>query len=290
MYKRILLAVMATVVLLAADHVAAQDAKDPEVGPRQGQMRQRRQGQTRQLEAERPARQVRRPDQRSDLRAAVARPGPEMFNRWLDALTDAYRDNDREQMGQLIRRIHQLRQGWHRRQGAALERDRAGVDKDKPQRARPGVRQRAERDRKLARPDRAQPDVQRDPGWLPRRAPMRNKDVDRPRRAEPPAAVKKPAPPEPPGRIVRPGRGRFDADIMRPWRGQGPRWWAQRWRARAGRGPAPWCPRWRGGAGRWNRGWGRWGQGFQGRGMGRWSGGQPAPWCPWRTGPGPKGN
>jgi hypothetical protein len=286
MHKKILLAVMAAVVLVATDYVAAQDAKDPEVRPEQEQMRQGRQrqrGQARQLESERPGRDVgrgsgRRPDRPSDPRAGVARPGPQMLDRWLDALTDAYRDNDREQMGRLIRRMHQLKQRWNPRQGAG-DRPRANVEKDKPQ-----------RDRRAAGPNRARPDVPRDRGWVPTRAQTRDKDVDRPRRDKPPAAVEKPPRPAPPRRMAPPGRDWYDAEMVRPWWDQGPGPWAQGWRGRAGRGPAPWCPRWRGGGGRWNRGWGRWRQGFRGRGMGRWPGGQPAPWCPWRTEPEPKRN
>jgi hypothetical protein len=47
------------------------------------------------------------------------RPAVRMFNRWLDELTKAYQENDREKMGQLIKRMHQFRQnrpafGWGR--------------------------------------------------------------------------------------------------------------------------------------------------------------------------------
>lgn len=79
-----------------------------------------RQEATRRAEAQRRARMqaaARRaaPGARPDSRPQQARPGlyqagPQMLSRWLDELTQAYRANDREKMGLLIKRMHEVRQ------------------------------------------------------------------------------------------------------------------------------------------------------------------------------------
>ncbi len=55
------------------------------------------------------------PGARPDSRVQQARPGlyqagPQMLSRWLDELTQAYRANDREKMGLLIKKMHEVRQ------------------------------------------------------------------------------------------------------------------------------------------------------------------------------------
>jgi hypothetical protein len=63
--------------------------------------------------------------------------------RWLDNLTKAYRENDRQKMGQLIRRMHQQRQQWRTSQPGSMRRwgkERCDWDEQEPQRERMGRR------------------------------------------------------------------------------------------------------------------------------------------------------
>lgn len=52
-----------------------------------------------------------RPDRRPQpTRPGLYQAGPQVLSRWLDELTQAYRANDREKMGLLIKRMHEIRQ------------------------------------------------------------------------------------------------------------------------------------------------------------------------------------
>jgi len=64
------------------------------------------------------------------------RPGPQMFARWFDELTKAYKEKDNQRMGQLIRKMHQLRQKWQDRVGTP---DRPGPVLREKAAGRPGV-------------------------------------------------------------------------------------------------------------------------------------------------------
>jgi len=77
------------------------------------------------------------------LRPGANLPRQQMFSRWLDELTDAYRENDRETMGQLIRKMHQLRQRVRKAMSAPGE---AGRDlRDRPKATPPKVTDRPSR-------------------------------------------------------------------------------------------------------------------------------------------------
>jgi len=65
------------------------------------------------------------------LRPGANLPRQQMFSRWLDELTKAYRENDREKMGQLIRKMHQLRQRVRKAMSAPGEAGRAFRDRPK---------------------------------------------------------------------------------------------------------------------------------------------------------------
>ncbi|MGD8786687.1 MAG: hypothetical protein PVJ60_04620 [Phycisphaerales bacterium] len=63
--------------------------------------------------------------------------------RWLDNLTKAYRENDRQKMGQLIRRMHQQRQQWRTSQPGSMRRwgkERCDWDEQAPRLGRMGGR------------------------------------------------------------------------------------------------------------------------------------------------------
>jgi len=65
------------------------------------------------------------------LRPGANLPRQQMFSKWLDELTNAYRENDREKMGQLIRKMHQLRQRVRKAMSAPGEAGRALRDRPK---------------------------------------------------------------------------------------------------------------------------------------------------------------
>ena len=69
--------------------------------------------------ARRPMQSVRRKVQQ--LRPGANLPAQQMFSTWLDELTNAYRENDREKMGQLIRKMRQMRQRVRKAMGAPGE-------------------------------------------------------------------------------------------------------------------------------------------------------------------------
>jgi uncharacterized protein involved in type VI secretion and phage assembly len=102
------------------------------------------------------------------LRPGANLPRQQMFGKWLDELTNAYRENDREKMGQLIRKMHQLRQRVRKAMSA------------------PGDAVRDLRDR----PRAAQPSAKK--GRLEiRKAPPES--IDRPSRRKPPESIDRPS-------------------------------------------------------------------------------------------------
>jgi hypothetical protein len=136
-----MLSIIATVVLIGAANLIAQERKDrSEARARQRQKgwaeqpRRQRAGReavrehTEQVQQQRATKEARR-KRTENLRGKPqpARPGQnqvgfpqggvpaqpgQMFGGCLDELTKAYRANDREKMGQLLRKMHQLRQEW----------------------------------------------------------------------------------------------------------------------------------------------------------------------------------
>jgi hypothetical protein len=102
MFRKIILAVVVLAVLVSVGLVFAQEEAVV------GKERQMRRGQARRLEQDRP---VDRPGRRgmgpmAQERGALAAG----LDRWLGELTEAYRLKDDERMGQLLRRMNQVRQ------------------------------------------------------------------------------------------------------------------------------------------------------------------------------------
>ena len=137
MLKKIILSIAVTAVLIGAASLIGQERRDrPQARPRQRQVLEGRQRtgrealrehaeQSQQQRATREARRKRmenshgkpqpvRPEQNQPgfpQGGVPAQPG-QMFGGCLDELTEAYRGNDREKMGQLLRKMHQLRRDW----------------------------------------------------------------------------------------------------------------------------------------------------------------------------------
>ncbi len=272
MLKKTMLGIVALILLVGAENLLAQErrgrpkAEQEQKGPveqlrRQrageeagrrdveGMQQRRRQRVVRKAKPERVKALQQKPQQ---LRPGQVRPMQEGSGRLLDELTKAYRENDREKMGQLIRKMHQLRQRVRQGRAAAAEGGRALRDMPSPAMPPEGRRPRTV--------EKPRPPTDED--W-PRMQPPEDVDVVRP---------------------LMPGRG------MRGWgqgfqgRGMGGR--GQGFRGRGmgrgfqGRGMG------RGFQGRGIRGGGR---GFQGRGMGMGQG-FPGPWCPWLREPVPEVN
>ncbi len=137
-----MLSIAATVMLTGAANLIAQERRDrPEARPRQRQKsqaeqprRQRAGGEalhehTKQMQQQRATKEARR-KRMENLRGKPqpARPGQgqpaqpgQMFGRWLDELIKAYRANDREKMGQLLKKMHQLRREWQEIRGRGFQ-------------------------------------------------------------------------------------------------------------------------------------------------------------------------
>jgi hypothetical protein len=257
MLKKIMLSIVAAVVLIGAEDLIAQERRGrPEARARQrqkGQAEQPRRQRTdrealrehaEQVQQQRATKEARRERMESlrgkpqPIRPGQNQPGfpqggvpaqpGQMFGRWLDELTKAYRADDKEEMGQLIKKMHQLRQRWQKVRGLGFQ-----------HRGMIGGWGRGFQGRGIG-------------GWghgwqgrgIGRRGQsFRGRDVGRPGPGIPPPSMEEPEPPE---------------DVDRP--------------------SPPMPPRGMGGRGR----------GLQRRGMGRWGGDFPSPWCPWLRFPRPE--
>ena len=62
----------------------------------------------------------------------------QQFDKWLDKLTKAYEDNDKEKMGKLIEKMHQRRETMRQRRGARSEFRQGIRHRGYGQRGRPG--------------------------------------------------------------------------------------------------------------------------------------------------------
>lgn len=71
-------------------------------------------------------------DKAPQPRPGANRPAQQMFGKWLDELTEAYRENNREKMGQLIRKMHQIRQRMRQGPAATAGRGRVFQGRDIP--------------------------------------------------------------------------------------------------------------------------------------------------------------
>ena len=170
MCKKIALSIVAVVLLIGTQSLIAQerDADRPrgdEVrdrdrpAERQAVIRDRgeraERGQAEQGERERARRgdqPVPEPPMRMEGRRQPALPaeplgielGQKDLGRWLDALTTAYRQNDREKMGEIIRQMHQLRQQWQARGKVSPEPPRGYLQVPKKvEKLRPGAEKKA---------------------------------------------------------------------------------------------------------------------------------------------------
>ena len=141
MLKKIILGIVALLLLVGAENLLAMEKKDrpkaeqeqkgpveqlrrqragEEAGRRdvEGMQQRRRQRAVSEAEPERVKALQQKPQQ---LRPGQVRPMQEGSGRLLDELTKAYRENDREKMGQLIRKMHQLRQKVRKAMGVPGE-------------------------------------------------------------------------------------------------------------------------------------------------------------------------
>jgi len=149
MLKRIMFSIVLVVLLVGVENLVAQEQSSPKQGPEHGQIRRSQNAQAEQLHRQRTAREVGRgPAMASDdatqpFRHEQNKSGRPQFGRWFDKLARAYRANDNEKMGQLIRKMHRLRQrrqqtkaeGEYRedvRSGAGM--GRRCIDTDMPRR------------------------------------------------------------------------------------------------------------------------------------------------------------
>ena len=133
-----MLSVAVTAVLIGAANLIAQERRDsPKARPRQRQVLEGRQRTGReavrehakQVQQQRATREARRKHmENSRDKPQPVRPGQnqpaqprQMFGGCLDELTEAYRANDREKMGQLLRKMHQLRREWQEVRGRGFQ-------------------------------------------------------------------------------------------------------------------------------------------------------------------------
>lgn len=261
MLKKIILGIVALLLLVGAENLLATEKKDkPKAKQQQEQVQKGQKKQTSKAKAAAVARKrmEARRGKPQQLRPGQARPMQEGAGRLLDELTKAYRENDREKMGQLIRKMHQFRQKVRKAMGVPGE---AGRDfRGSPGPAMPFE---SRRPRAVEKP----------------RPPIPRTDEDWPR-MQPPKDMARPLMP---GRGTRGWGQGFQGRGMGGWgrglQGRGMRGSGQGFR---GRGMGGW------GRGFQGRGMGGWGRGFRGRGIGGRGRGFPAPWCPWLQDPVPE--
>jgi hypothetical protein len=101
MLKKVILGIVAAVLLLGAENLFAQEREANERAEKRTLRRAERAGREaghKRMEGVQQKRQGFRPVQ-------------ERFDKWFRKLTKAYEDNDREKMGQLLRKMHQFREG-----------------------------------------------------------------------------------------------------------------------------------------------------------------------------------
>lgn len=170
MLKRIVLSIIVVVLLIGVVNLIAQEQSSPKPRPEQGQVRQGRQrqnAQAEQLHRQRGAGEAGRgPAWATDDATQPSyhrqnRAGGPQFGRWFDKLAKAYRENDNEKVGQLIRKMHRLRQRRQQTQaqGQYTEdyRSRAGMGKGRPDTDMPrrgtGIRGRGFHRQGVDRPD-----------------------------------------------------------------------------------------------------------------------------------------
>ena len=112
MLKKVMLGIVAVIVLVGAENLIAQEREVDERAEKRALRRAER--------AEREAGHKRMEGVQQKRQGF--RPVQERFDRWFDKLTKAYRQNDREKMGQLLRKMHQFREGQTKAKDAVGER------------------------------------------------------------------------------------------------------------------------------------------------------------------------
>jgi len=141
MLQKIMLGILVVVLLIEVENFAAQERRGrPEAEQKQEaeaeQPRRRRAGDEavrkpmggmQQRQRQRTDREAPRgpkeaaPGKPQPVRTWQNQPARQMFGGWLNELTKAYRENDRQKMGQLIRKMHQLRQQWQEAGGRGFQ-------------------------------------------------------------------------------------------------------------------------------------------------------------------------
>ena len=130
MLKKIMLGIVAAVLLLGVVNLLAKEKTGkPKTKQKQAQKlqqeekwhaKQQLQKQKAAKKAAQKAMEGKQQKQKS-LRHKQARPIQKRFDKWFRKLTKAYRQNDREKMGQLLRNMHQFREGQTRAKDAVGE-------------------------------------------------------------------------------------------------------------------------------------------------------------------------
>ena len=235
MLKKTMLGIVAVILLVGADNLLAMEKED---SPKEKQMlmqKTRRQAAERAERAEREVGRRRGGMRQRDQGLQQPRqnqPAQQMASKWLDELTKAYKENDREKIGQLIRKMHQLRQRVRQGRAAAAESRRAPRDMPSP----------------------AMPPEGRRPRIVEKSRPRT--DEDRPRIQLPEDVVRPLTPSRGMGGWGRGFQGRGMGGWGRGLRGRGMGGWGRGFRGRGmggwgrglrGRGmgqgfPGPWCP------------------------------------------------
>ena len=105
MLKKIMLGIVAVIVLAGVGNLAAKEDLEKSGGKQKGRAKKLQQ-------------------QGMEQRYKGLRPGQQMFNRWFNALIKAHREDDRETMGQLLRKMNQFRQRMQKGRDALGERMR----------------------------------------------------------------------------------------------------------------------------------------------------------------------
>ena len=333
MLKKIMLGIVVAVLLIEVESFAAQERRGrPEAEQKQEaqaeQLRRRRAGDEavrkpmggmQQRQRQRTDREAPRgpkeaaPGKPQPLRTWQNQPTPQMFSRWLNELTKAYQENDREKMGQLLRKIHQLRQKWQEAGGRGFQ-SRGIGGWGRGFQGRGSRWGRGWQGGGLGRWPRGF----QGRGMMMQRRGMiggwgrgfQGRGIGRPGPSMPPPPfMEKPGPPMPPEDIdkpspdVPPPMGRGGRDMGFQGRGMGG--WGRGFQGRGIGRPGPGMPPPpvmegpsvppmlpedidKPGPDMPPRGMGGWGRGLQRRGMGRWGRGFAGPWCPWLRFPRPE--
>ena len=124
MLKKIILGIVALLLLVGAENLLAMEKKDkPKAKQKQEQVQKGRKKQTSKAKTEAKKARAKKAKAAAvarkrmeamrgkpqQLRPGQVRPMQEGSGRLLGELTKAYRENDREKMGQLLRKMHQIR-------------------------------------------------------------------------------------------------------------------------------------------------------------------------------------